>query len=140
MKISKFAMDGTLAQEGVWEDAGHDDLRVKVARMNNPRYREYLRALGRPLVRRSRRNMLDFDAMEAMTQKAVARYVLLDWKNLEDDEGNEIPYSPDKAFEFFKAYPDFYEAVTEIANDVELFRAEDHEDAAGNLQASSGGS
>jgi|GEM_PF-3581305 len=32
---------------------------------------------------------------------------ILDWKGLEDKDGNEIPYSKEKAFEILDTHPDF---------------------------------
>lgn len=134
MKIEKFASDSALAVEGIWEDID-EGLKLRVARMNNPRYREYLRKLSRTKVRVGRRMQggMGIDDMLEMQKKAVAKHILIDWEGLEDANGESIQHSEEKALELFESHPDLYELIIEIANDVDLFREDQRKDAEENL-------
>ena len=139
MKLNKFMSDSKLAIEGIWEDIG-EGLRVRVARMNNPKYREYMRKMARNQARTFRRVGGGIDDIFDIQQRAVARFVLLEWDGLEDDDGNVIAYSEEEALKIFKRCPDFYDMIIEIGSDADLFRRHEQEDAKGNLPGTSSGS
>lgn len=143
MKLDKFKSDGQLALEGVWENI-EDGLEVRVARMNNPRYREHLRKLTRTRLKHGRRipgggSDVSFDMLLELQQRAVATNILIDWKGLEDSDGKEIKYSVEEALKIFDSHPDFYDMIIEIAQDVELFRGEDLAGAEENSSPTSPG-
>lgn len=133
MKLSKFKTDKSMETEGVWVDVA-DGLRLKVARIGNPAYKTHIRRLGKPHVNmiRHANQAVDLDVMDALTVKAMAANVLLDWEGLEDEDGNPIPYSVKKAEELMTDVPDFRAMVEGFASDAELFRTEEMTDAAGN--------
>lgn len=139
MKISTFKTNEQREQEGVWEDAG-GGLRLKVARLGNLRYEEYLRQTGKPYARQMRHGTVDNKVLEDLIRQAMARHVLLDWENLDDEQGNPIPYSHEKALELLTKYRDFHQMVLEIAQDARLFKEQDLEEARGNSAAVSAGS
>ena len=139
MKLSKLATDGKLAVEGVWEDIG-EGFEVLVARMNNPKYRAYMRKIVRTKTRSARRVGTDIDQMIELQQEGAVRHLLLDWKGLEDDAGKNIPYTLEKARELFGTHPDLYDLIIEISSDAELFRLENQEETSGNSLTSSSGS
>ena len=70
-----------------------------------------------------------------MLKPAAAKYLLLDWKNVEDANGNPVPYSSEKALEFFNnpALKDLYDFVLEMAGEVGNFLQEQHEESVKNL-------
>ena len=53
-----------------------------------------------------------------------AKTILLDWKNIEDANGNIIPYSSEKAAEFFKdpELKDFYDFVVAISENANQYK------------------
>ena len=79
---------------------------------------------------------------ERTTKEAIAHTIVLGWRNLEDDNGNSIPYSPEKALEFLKdpEMLDFYNWVLLTANNAELFRKQFDAESEGNSPTSSPGS
>jgi hypothetical protein len=131
VKISDFRMDSELETGGVWCDVG-EGLRVLVARARNVKFREYVRQLMKPHLRKVRRGKIDPDLLEDINRKATAKTILLGWEDLQDDDGKDVPYSPEKAEEYLKEFPDFAEIVMEFATDVDLYRERDREDAEGN--------
>jgi hypothetical protein len=124
--------------EGVWVDCG-GDLRLKVARMGNPAYEEEIRKLAKPFMRQMRLGTMSMEDMEGLAMKAVAKHIIQDWENLEDDSGEPIQFSKDKALELFNEYRDFYNIVKEVASEAEIFRSDEMEEAAGNSEATCDG-
>lgn len=127
MKISEFATDKTAEVEGVWQEIGLG-AEVKVARAGNPKYTEYLRELSKPYRARLRRRDIPQDIAEAITIKALAKYVLLDWKGITDDDENEIPYSVEVAEQYLREYDDFRELISILADDMTLFQIQSDEE------------
>jgi len=78
--------------------------------------------------------MLADDRIEKVTKPAVAKYVLVGWKNIQDEEGNDIPYSVEQSLEFLRdpQLADLYEFVMVVAGNAGNFRAEMMEESAGN--------
>lgn len=132
-KISSVKADPVKAESGVWVDyeAG---IRLKIARMNNPAFEAFVRAKQRPKIRGFRANKATDDELNELTREAVARHVLVGWENVEDDDGNLIPYSPEKSLEFLKdpALSDLYQFVVLQASDAAAYRAEATEEAVKN--------
>lgn len=125
--------------DGVWVPF-FEGSRVRVARMGNPRYQQYLWKLGKPVRGRLRRDNVPVSEVNDMQSRAAARYILLDWEGfVEDDGATEIPYTNEKSLEYMRM-PDFSEAIYEIANDLELFKEDEDEAVVKNsLSGSNGG-
>jgi hypothetical protein len=130
MKIGQFAIDSEKELKGVWLNGGAG-LKLLVARMGNPDYQEYTRRSGKDLSAAARAGTADQAEFKTLARKATARHVLLDWKNLQEEDGSEIKYSPEKAEEIFEKYPEFFELVLAMANDRNNYRPT--EESKGNL-------
>lgn len=141
MNIFKLKTNLKLEVDGKWVPMG-GGAEIKVARIGNERYAALAKELGRPHVHAFRHQSAIENAtiLDGITKKCVATCALLDWKNLEDEKGEVIPYSPAKAEELFIELPDFYRFVLEVANAAETFRGMDMEEARGNSEAVSNGS
>jgi hypothetical protein len=140
VKLSTLVSDKEKTTSGVWCEFC-EGLDFKIARMNNPEFRKYVSNLSRGSNRNSLRRIQrgDTEATLELTLKAMAKHILVGWRGLEDDEGNEIPYSSQKAEEILKDSQEVYEFVELNAMDAELFKKEDDENAAKNLGNGSGG-
>lgn len=137
--IGKFKTDKKREQEGVWVDAG-EGLKLKLARLGNPKYEALMQQLGKPYRRQIRNNTIDVDVLRGLTARALARHVLLDWSDLQDEEtGEDITYSQEKALELLKNYRDFYDMVVELANDQQFFRDDYQAESMGNSENASNG-
>lgn len=76
---------------------------------------------------------MDDEAVARVARRAAARHLITDWKDIQID-GQDVPFSEDKAFEFFSdpRYEWFYVWVVESANSEELYRTGELEADAGN--------
>lgn len=116
-----------------------------------PKAREFLSIFDEENNQAIQRDSIDVDdvsedAIEEANQiflEAAANCLLNDWKKLTlDDEdladefdvepGEPIEYSPENALKLFDLIPDFYEEVTEVANDRAKFVADERKHDKGN--------
>lgn len=137
MDIGTFKTNQQAEQEGVWVDAG-EGLKLLIGRITNRKYIRLVQKLGMPHGRRLAAGRVDPELLEGITTKAIAKHVLLDWKNLQE-QGKDVPYSVETAERFLTEMPDFKELVTSFASDRELFIKEQEEAAAGNSESVSPG-
>jgi hypothetical protein len=131
MKLSAFKTNPDKEEKGVWVDAGAG-LRLRIARMNNPAFDEFIRKAAKPLASQLRLGTLEVKTAEELTARAMSRHVLLGWENLQNDDGSDIPFSQDKAYELLTTHRDFFRMVSDFANDASLFRDALDEQAAKN--------
>lgn len=124
MKISTFATDLDLEENGVWVDIG-DGGQLKVARMGNPRYQEAVRRISKPHKTQIRNKTITEDLSDELLLKSMAETILLDWKGIEDDKGKAIKYSVETAFKLMRDLRDFRNLVVELATEQAAFRRDE---------------
>lgn len=127
MRFSEYVTDAALEEEGVWMRLRKGDAEVLVARAGNKQHEDLVRRLRKKHGQGRRGDELPRDVEEAIALEALSRTILLGWKGIEDDDGVEIPYSPEKARELLKLSRDFRIEVTEIATEMEVYRREEAE-------------
>jgi len=113
--INSIKTDSNKEIEGVWVDF-ELGIKLKIARARNPKYTELLRQLLDPLRVDIRNDKVAVDDFNNILLEVRAKTVLLDWKNIEEN-GKSIPYSSEKAIEYFKNpdLKDFYVFVVSIS-------------------------
>ena len=127
MKISAFKTDRTRENQGVWVPIG-DGARLLVARLNNEYYKQVFLNASRPFKTQVRTGTISEDQAEQILRECYSKAILLDWDGLQDDEGTDIPYSQEKAYELL-GIADFRALVEELAGTRELYRKEELEQA-----------
>jgi len=124
LPLSKFRSNPVKSEEGVWIEYPEEGFALKIARMGNAKYTQEIVSMRRgkqiasPLVEE-----ISPSAVEAIQMKAMAKHILLDWRGITDDNGEEIPFSPEKAYEIISdpQYRDFYTLVQTLAADAKNF-------------------
>lgn len=129
MRFSEYQTDQTLEEEGVWVGLRKGDAEVLVARAGNSQHEALVRRLRKKHGRGFRNDELPREVEEQIALDALSRTILLGWRGIEDDDGKEIPYTPEKARELLKLSRDFRLEVTQIATEMEVFRKEEQEEA-----------
>lgn len=73
---------------------------------------------------------IDPAIQDRIVSRAIAKTILLGWKNIDDDEGKPLPYSKEKALEWAEdpAYTRFFRAVEKEADALAVERAGDNRD------------
>jgi hypothetical protein len=131
MDISKFQTNKSAEEDGVWVDVDGNGTRIKVARINNARYKKYFQKITKPYKRQIRNGTLSEDLAEKLLVDALANTILLDWKGF-TKEGQDFPYSVDNARSFLAESADFRDLVSDAATEMETFRTAEIEEARGN--------
>ena len=110
-------------ENGVWVDFA-EGIQLKIARARNPKYQEFLRDLVEPKRVEIREDKISIDDFNDILLQVRAKTVLLDWKNIEDNEGKAISYSLEKALEFFRdpELKDFYQFVVAISENADQYK------------------
>lgn len=127
MKISSLAYDRVKEEDGVWIE-WVEGVQLRIARWNNPKYLAYIRK--RTATSGIRTRILDH--VQDWIIEATAKFILKNWKNIQDDAGEEILHSEEKSLEFLNKYPDLFEFVQEVAQDKESYRVNEQEESVGN--------
>ncbi len=139
-KLTSIKTDTKKSIEGVWQlfDAGIEFL---IAKKPNHKYEEKLMKLSKPYVQLTRRGQMPVELDREITLKAVVGTVLLNWRNLEDEDGKPIKFTEKKAIEILsdEAYEDLYNWILMTAHSTALYRLEDDEEAGKNSQIISRG-
>lgn len=133
MKISQIKKAGTAINEGAWVDniPGLPGVSLKVCGNANPKARTIAAEMISNLPR-GKRNHEDLAKIE---RRQIAEVLLVDWKGIQDNEGNDLPCTPDN-IAMIMADDDlavvFTEAVNYAANQVGDQVSADIEDDAKN--------
>lgn len=131
MDINEFKTDQNLEEEGTWVSIDGNGTSIKVARMNNRAYKKYFQQITKPYKRMIRNGSLSEDLAEKLLIDAIAHKVLVDWKGFTKN-GKKFSYSVDNARTFLAESSDFRDLVTESAGEMENYRQQEVEEAAGN--------
>lgn len=123
MKISAMKADAMKSVEGIWFD-WEQGVRLRIASANSVEYQMEMERLA--LERADANVLMNPDAVQKDMRTAAASYLLLEWENLEDDDGNAIPYSEAQALEWLldKECFELYRFVRDKANEASNFRKE----------------
>ncbi len=127
-----FGVDPKMELEGVVHDLG-SGLKVRIARIGNPKYQKRFQALSKPHRRALRRNMLSDEVAEKLLITCLAETIVLGWEGLEEN-GKEIPYSLENCIRILTDYPELRNYINDIANELEGYQAEEDEEGVENLK------
>lgn len=136
MRITALKTDENLEQAGAWYTyPGSPDktkpMRLRIARIRNPAHRDGLRAeIVAAQSAHPNGDIPDLELRE-ITIRAMAQHILLDWENIEDDDGNTITYSVANATALLKI-PAFFEIVERFSMQMQNFQTQQQRAAAGN--------
>ncbi len=102
--------------------------------MPNQRFNDFLRKRSKVMRRAKAGQVPEPEVVEEITKEAFARFVMLGWDGLEDDDGQPIEFSWEKALEFFKEddWAHYYARCQAEAGDQANFRLMEEEEDVGN--------
>lgn len=139
-KIGSIMLDLDRVEKGTWikHPSG---VRVCVASINSKAYKQAREIALRPRLRDIRSGALTYDDISEILKPVAAEHLLLGWSDLEDANGQPIPYSPAKALEYFQdpRFAEFYRFILDAAGEAELYRQDLLEESAKNSRTSSSG-
>lgn len=123
---SIFTTDKAKEMNGIWHDIGPEENgktpKLLIARENNDNFVKLIRRLMNPYKTRAQRKNLGVKKAEEIMCKALSETILLDWKNLEEEDGSKIVYSIEKAYELLSTMNDFKALVISLSEDMDAYR------------------
>ena len=133
--FKSLSIDKKKENEGVWV-RWHSGIEVKLARIDNAAYRAATLKISRKHKTEFQNNVLTQVEQLNLVKKPVAQYILLDWKNVTDDDGNPITYSPEEGLKVFNdpTLEDFYHFVITACQNRDLFMREELDEDLGNSE------
>ncbi len=131
MDIQQLKLDEKKSADGVWFESGIGDIRIKVRRLGNTRYKEVFQRLIRPYRRQIDRNALPEEVAEQILSRALSSTVLVDWENLTDG-GEPVECTPENAYKYLLEFEELRAAVQDCAGEREEFRVAQLEESAKN--------
>lgn len=141
--LNQVRSDLSKERRGVWCEY-ELGIKILIARSTHPEYQKAMRKAlkAKRLERGSRVSVSDLldeifiDDQEVVSILAppLAKHILLDWQNIEDDNGNLIPYSQEKALEILidPELRDFFNFTLAQSSNQTLYRKEEQEESAKN--------
>lgn len=138
--LSLYATDVEKENQGVWTDDLGGGLRLKVARLRNPNFKQLYAKLTKPYERQIRARTLDEVTENRILNQCLSKTVLLDWENL-TLAGQILEYSTENALKVLNdpRLQDFRDLVVDLASDAQFFRDESLGQAEKNLPSGSDG-
>jgi hypothetical protein len=142
MKISSVKVDAAQIEQGTWigDIPEFGNVRLLVRGWNNLAFRAMQSRLMAAVPRAERKDKDKWPAiMDRINAQCMRETILLGWENIEDDQGNPIPFSKELAGQWLED-PDmrpFFDAVMWAAMEVGKDQAEDTEELEKNSGAPS---
>jgi len=131
VEIRKLVLDDSKDQDGLWFESGIGDIRIKVRRMGNSRYKEVFQKLIRPYRRQIDKGTLSEEVAEQILSRALTEAVIVDWENLEDG-GKPVKFTKENAYKYLLEFEELRASVQDCAGEREEFRVAWLEESAKN--------
>ena len=136
MKLSDLAIDLKIREEGDWvrDLPGYGELELKVRGSGNKDWARMEQKLLAAVPRQRRKNGLEPDDRLRINALLCCECSLLDWRGIDDQDGNPVPYSKELAKKFLTdpQYENLVTACLVAASLVAEQRKEEIEDDAKN--------
>jgi len=135
---SQFQTDGSLEKEGILLEYGTTDdgkpIAIRIARAGgaNRAYEKRMEAEVKPYRRQIQNETIENAVVQRMLRKVYAETIVLGWENVQDPDGNDIPFTVENCIKLFEDLPDLFRDIQEQSQRVALFRAEVREADAKN--------
>jgi len=116
--------------KGVWlKFPGDRSFHVLRAGGSNHAFGRRFQALIKPYRKQMDRGTLDPDTSDEILRRVYAETVVKGWEGIKDPMGTEIPYNVSTAMEFFKAFPELFGEIVDLASSYATFQNAQAEEA-----------
>ena len=121
-----FRREASLETEGVWFDYGPIQLKMARAGGGNKKYAASLAKRMKPYQGALQFDSLPQETRERIIQEVYAEAVILDWKDVLDDNEEPIPFTYENVIDLLQSYPEIFNMVLTEATRFSNFKfAED---------------
>jgi len=135
---SKFETDKSLNKSGIVLNFGKNSkgedmgIRILPAGEENEAYTKRMEHVFKPYQRQLAAKTMDTKLLKKLVMEVYAETVVIDFENIEDRDGQNIPYTKENAIRVFNDLPALWNDIQAQAQDWTLFRLDLQEAAAGN--------
>lgn len=116
--------DGILLEYGLNSKGQPICIRIARAGGGNVQFSKRFEAKLKPFRRQVQNETLDPQLAEKLVREVYAESVVLGWENVEDEDGNELPFSVENAIKLFTDLPELFKDIQEQSGKMALFREE----------------
>lgn len=109
--------------DGVWTPEFNGS-KFKVASTTSTKFQRILNRLQAPHRKKIEKGSLDPKISKEILCQAMAEGLLLDWKDVVDGQGQNVPFDPEIAFKALMNNDDLKDYLSEFSQDLENFRTE----------------
>lgn len=136
---SRFKMDSSLEEEGVWVNFG-EGAKIRVRRLKSKKSQEVRKELDRPYTNEIRRGGLPEDVASDLLFKQIAGGVISAWEGVtvgdafpnSDNPGDVLVYNPENALALLKELPELTDEILGISLNKDSFKLAEDDDAVKN--------
>lgn len=140
--FAAYERDTKREEEGVWTKLSAPGVEVKLRSLSSDFYADTVEKLQKPHLQLIRKRKLPAEVSRQLAIKAVCHGAIVDWKGVYDNDGKEIPFSAQTAYDILgrSSMKDLVEEIIGQAQEIELFKQEEKEDTEKNSESTSAGS
>lgn len=124
----QFKTDDNLERIGILLQYGENSkgkpIAIRIARAGgaNSQYTKLIEARVKPYRRQIQNETIERVVVDKLLRQVYAETVVLGWENVEDEAGNELPFSTDNCVKLFEDLPDLFADIQEQSQRAALFR------------------
>lgn len=124
-------------ESGVW--APWRGSSFLIASSGADKFQRLFQRLQRPHRKAIDKGNLDPKLQVDMMAKAMSEALILDWKDVTNNSGEDVPFSVQTAFDVLRKNSEFREFVSEFATEISNFVSEEKEELGKSAEKSSSG-
>lgn len=109
--------------DGVWVE--YSGSQFLVTHSSNLRFQRLFNRLHAPHRAKIEKGTLDPAISREIVCKSFSQAIIIDWKDVTDEQGNDVAYSSDMAYEALKNNPDLFEFIQEVSTNLANFKSEE---------------
>ena len=121
---SYYATDKKLETEGKWFEVenGAEFLLRRMGGKNQKKLNEIRSKHFMSKIKEIRDNSLPEEEQESLFIKVFVEACMIDWKNVFDQDGNDVPFDPELAEEVLTDCPDLFDELIDFTNSRNEFK------------------
>ncbi len=117
--------DVSVLTKGVWAEFGGS--KFLIAHMSNVGFTRAVMRGQAPYRKKIEASSLDPAISREIMTKAMSTHLVLDWKDVVDSAGQQVPFSADTCFKALSNNEDLRDFVSEFAMNLDNFKKEEKE-------------
>ena len=115
--------DLSAVDEGVWGE--FDGSKFRIAHMSNTKFQRALARGQQPHMRKINEGRLDPEVNKRILCQAMAEGIVVDWSDVKNRAGENVPYSVKAANMLLQGNPEFRDYVSDFALNFSHYREEE---------------